>query len=317
MSRPKNFAVTGVAGFVAPRHLNAIRDTGNRVVAAFDPHDAVGILDRYSFDIRFFTEFERFERHLEKLRRTADEARVDYLSICSPNYLHDAHIRLALRVGAHAVCEKPTVVNPWNLDALEEIEAETGLTVSTVLQLRMHPKFVELRRRLLAEQAGTEHEICLTYVTPRGRWYDVSWKGAVDRSGGLVSNIGVHLFDLLLWLFGPVEECEVHLSEPSRVAGFLRLARARVRWFLSKRPEDLALCGSAPGATSSRSMTIDGDQLDFDDGFADLHTRVYEEVLAGRGFRIKDARPSIVLTRRIRDTTLSGGGDRRHPFLTR
>jgi UDP-N-acetyl-2-amino-2-deoxyglucuronate dehydrogenase len=313
----KNFGITGVAGFVAPRHLDAIRDTGNRLVAAFDPHDAVGILDRYSFDIRFFTEFERFDRHLEKLRRESEEARVHYLSICSPNYLHDAHIRLALRVGAHVICEKPTVVNPWNLDALEELEGETGLTVNTILQLRLHPKFMELRDKLAAESGTKQHEVSLTYVTARGRWYDVSWKGAVERSGGLASNIGIHLFDLLIWLFGPVVECEVHAAEPSHISGWLHLERARVRWFLSKRPEDLQGCGPLKNPTTYRSINIDGEEVEFSDNFGNLHTRVYEETLAGRGFRIKDVRPSIVLTRRIRDTAVTSGGDRRHPFLNR
>ena len=312
-----NFAVAGVAGFVAPRHLDAIRDTGNRIVAAFDPHDAVGVLDRYSFDIRFFTEYERFDRHLEKLRREDEAARVHYVSICSPNYLHDAHIRLALRVGANVICEKPTVVNPWNLDAIEELEAETGLTVNTVLQLRMHPRFTGLREQLLAESATTSHDVCLTYVTPRGRWYDVSWKGATERSGGLATNIGIHLFDLLIWLFGPVVDCHVHLSESSRVAGFLQLERARVRWFLSKSPDDLRLCPGVDRAATYRSIQMDGQEIEFSGGFSDLHTRVYEEALAGRGFRIPHARPAIVAARRIRDTPLTSGGALRHPFLLR
>jgi UDP-N-acetyl-2-amino-2-deoxyglucuronate dehydrogenase len=313
----KNFAVTGVAGFVAPRHLDAIRDTGHRLVAAFDPHDAVGILDRYSFDIRFFTEFERFDRHLEKLRRGAEDARVHYVSICSPNYLHDAHIRQALRVGADVISEKPTVVNPWNLDALEELEGETGRTVNTVLQLRLHPTFVALKQRLATERGGPEHDVCLTYVTARGPWYDVSWKGRVERSGGLTSNIGIHLFDLLLWLFGPVVESDVHVAESSRVAGFLRLERARVRWFLSTRPDDLGLCAAPATGTTHRSIMLDGEALDFSDGVGGLHTRVYEETLAGRGFRIPDVRPSIVLARRIRDTAVTGGGEHRHPLLSR
>src|SRR4051812_17994255 len=206
----KNFAVTGVAGYIAPRHLKAIVDTGNRLVAAMDPHDAVGILDRYSFDVRFFTEFERFDRHLEKLRRGASSDRVDYVSVCSPNYLHDAHIRLALRVGADAICEKPLVINPWNLDALLDLERETGRRVYTVLQLRLHPSLVALKQQLAAGER--RHTVALTYITSRGRWYDVSWKGLPDRSGGIATNIGIHFFDLLLWLFGPVTASDVHLS---------------------------------------------------------------------------------------------------------
>src|SRR5438445_2323159 len=236
--RARNFALTGAAGYIAPRHLEAIKDTGNRLVAAVDPHDAVGILDRYSFDVRFFTEFERFDRHLEKLRRGPAADRVQYLSICSPNYLHDAHIRLALRIGADAICEKPLVINPWNLDALKELEEETGGRVHTVLQLRLHPQLMALRERLL-KQTDTIHDVSLTYVTSRGRWYDVSWKGSDERSGGLVTNIGIHFFDLLLWLFGPPEACEVHVRAPHRVGGFLELERASVRWFLSTDSRDL------------------------------------------------------------------------------
>lgn len=311
----KNFALTGVAGYVAPRHLNAIKDTGNRLVAAVDPHDAVGILDRYSFDVRFFTEIERFDRHLEKLRRGPDADRVDYVSICSPNYLHDAHIRLALRVGAHAICEKPLVINPWNLDALLELERETGRTVNTVLQLRLHPHLIALRERMLLEAPSRQHDVSLTYVTARGRWYDTSWKGSDERAGGIVTNIGIHLFDLLLWLFGPLVACEVHLREPRRTAGFLELARARVRWFLSTDAADLPFA-PAPGANATfRSITVDGNDVEFSEGFSDLHTRVYEEVLAGRGFGIDEGRPAIELSYRIRTTPVQAVPSHLHPAL--
>src|SRR4051812_27143867 len=205
--------MTGVGGFVAPRHLKAIKDTGNRLIAASDPHDAVGVLDKYSFDVRFFTEIGRFDRHLEKLKRGPEAERVNYVSICSPNYLHDAHIRMALRTGAHAICEKPLVINPWNLDALEAIERETGCRVYTVLQLRVHPQLVALRERLLKESSPSVHDVCLTYVTTRGQWYNVSWKGSEERSGGIIVNIGIHFFDLLIWLFGPVQQNRVHLRE--------------------------------------------------------------------------------------------------------
>ena len=237
-------------------------DTGNRLVAAFDPHDAVGILDRYSFDVRFFTEFERFDRHLEKLRRGPAGSRVDYVSICSPNYLHDAHIRLALRVGARVICEKPLVINPWNLDALEELEAESGGRVSSVLQLRLHPSLLALKARLDATaQSGVRHDVCLTYITTRGRWYDVSWKGSLERSGGIVTNIGIHFFDLLLWLFGPAQELDVHHSEPARIGGSLQLERASVRWFLSTSAADLPFVPEPGGRTTYRSITVDGEDL--------------------------------------------------------
>jgi UDP-N-acetyl-2-amino-2-deoxyglucuronate dehydrogenase len=308
----RNFALTGAAGYVAPRHLQAIVDTGNRLIAAVDPHDAVGILDRYSFDVRFFTEIERFDRHVEKLRRGPEEGRVHYVSICSPNYLHDAHIRLALRMGAHVICEKPLVINPWNLDALSELEQETGCRVSTVLQLRVHPQLIALRDRLRAEP-DRRHEVCLTYVTARGGWYHVSWKGRDDRSGGIVTNIGIHFFDLLLWLFGPLQSSEVHVREVQRAAGVLALARADVRWFLSTDRADLPF-PLRPGVnTTFRSITVDGQDVEFSDGFGDLHTRVYEEVLAGRGFGIADARPSVELTSQIRRAPVRPAGREAHP----
>jgi UDP-N-acetyl-2-amino-2-deoxyglucuronate dehydrogenase len=314
-STPRNFALTGAAGFVAPRHLKAIKDTGNRLVAAVDPHDVVGVLDRFFFDVRFFTEFERFDRHLEKLRRGPEADRVQWLTVCSPNYLHDAHIRLALRVGADVICEKPLVINPWNLDALQELEAETGRRVHTVLQLRLHPQLVALRDRLRAEPAGKAHDVCLTYTTARGRWYDVSWKGSDERSGGIVTNIGIHLFDLLLWLFGPAGRCEVHVREAHRIAGFLELARARVRWFLSTDAADLPFAPDPGVKTTFRSITVDGREIEFSDGFTDLHTRVYEEVLAGKGFGIDDSRPAIELSHRIRTTAAAAVPERLHPAL--
>jgi len=312
---PKNFALTGVAGFVAPRHLKAIKDTGNRLVAAVDPHDAVGVLDRYAFDVRFFTEFERFDRHLEKLRRGPEAGRVHYVSICSPNHLHDAHIRLALRVGAHAICEKPLVINPWNLDALQELEQETGGRVHTILQLRLHPQLIALRDQLRAEPPARRHDVSLTYITARGPWYDVSWKGSDERSGGIVTNIGIHFFDLLLWLFGPAEACEVHVREPHRVGGFLELERASVRWFLSTDSSDLPFSPEPGARTTLRSITVDGSEVEFSDGFTGLHTRVYEQTLAGCGFGIADSRPSIALSHRIRTTPTAPVAGHLHPAL--
>jgi UDP-N-acetyl-2-amino-2-deoxyglucuronate dehydrogenase len=281
-----------------------------------DPHDAVGVLDRYSFDVRFFTEFERFDRHLEKLRRGPAEHRVDYVSICSPNYLHDAHIRQALRVGADVICEKPLVINPWNLDALEELESETGHRVNTVLQLRLHPDLVALKQRLDAERATTRHTVCLTYVTTRGQWYDVSWKGSDERSGGIVTNIGIHFFDLLMWLFGPVESAAVHLRDSRRMAGAIELARARVVWFLSADPGDLPFPVEAGKRATFRSITVDGTEVEFSDGFTNLHTRVYEEVLAGRGFGVAEARPSVELCAEIRRAPVVTSSER-HPMLSK
>jgi UDP-N-acetyl-2-amino-2-deoxyglucuronate dehydrogenase len=311
----KNFAITGVAGYVAPRHLKAITDTGNRVVAAADPHDAVGILDRYSFDVRYFTEFERFDRHLEKLRRGPAADHVHFVSICSPNYLHDAHIRLALRIGADAICEKPLVINPWNLDALEELQNETGRRVHTVLQLRLHPALMALRDKL--DLSGECHDVELTYVTARGRWYDVSWKGSIERSGGVATNIGIHFFDLLLWLFGPVLKSEVHLNQPQRMAGCFELQRARVRWYLSTDASDLPFAPEPGKRTTFRSIVVDGREVEFTDGFADLHTRVYEHVLNGEGFGIRDARPSIELAHRIRHAAATEPSVTPHPLLAR
>jgi UDP-N-acetyl-2-amino-2-deoxyglucuronate dehydrogenase len=309
----RNFAVIGVGGYIAPRHLQAIRDTGNRLVAAVDPNDSVGVLDRYSFDVKFFTEIERFDRHLEKLRRGPEESRVDYVSVCSPNYLHDSHCRLALRVGADVICEKPLVINPWNFDALQELEEETKHRIHTVLQLRVHPELIKLRQSL--QQDGGRHDVELTYITSRGPWYQVSWKGQQDKSGGVATNIGVHFFDLLLWLFGSVNGVKVYYSDASRMSGFIELEHARVRWFLSVDSNDLPFPADAGGKTTYRSISVDGREIEFSDGFTDLHTRVYEETLAGRGFGISDARPSIDLTHAIRTALITPKDEWAHPLL--
>ncbi|MDO9300149.1 MAG: Gfo/Idh/MocA family oxidoreductase [Anaerolineales bacterium] len=309
----KNFAVIGVGGYIAPRHLRAIRDTGNRLAAAVDPKDSVGLLDQYSYDVKFFTEIERFDRHLEKLRRGPDENRIHYVTVCSPNYLHDSHIRLALRVGADAICEKPLVINPWNFDALEELEAETKRRVHTILQLRVHPELIALRESL--QNSGGMHDVELTYITSRGPWYQVSWKGHEDKSGGVATNIGVHFFDLLLWLFGATSGIKVYHSDANRMSGFIELEHARVKWFLSVDKNDLPDSVKAGGKTTYRSITVDGKEIEFSEGFTDLHTRVYEETLAGRGFGIKDARPSIELTYAIRTAEISPKDDMAHPLL--
>ena len=307
-----NFALTGLAGYVAPRHLRAIADTGNRLVAAVDPHDSVGVLDQYFPDASFFTEVERFDRHLEKLRRGPEAGRVDWVSVCSPNHLHDAHVRLALRVGAHALCEKPLVLNPWNLDVLEELEGEYGRRVHTVLQLRVHPALVALRERL--RESERRHAVRLTYVTSRGRWYRYSWKGDEQKSGGVATNIGIHFFDLLLWLFGGVERSAVHVAERDRMGGTLALERADVQWFLSIDAADLP--GGLPdGQPTFRSITVDGDEVEFSGGFRDLHTRVYEESLAGRGFGIAEARPSIELVYALRTAPIAAPGADAHPLV--
>lgn len=308
-----NFAIIGTAGYVAPRHLQAIRDTGSRLVAATDPSDSVGILDRYFPEARFFTEIERFDRFLEKLRRRAPGEPVEYVSICSPNYLHDAHARLALRVHASVICEKPLVISPWNLDQLAELEREYGGRISTVLQLRVHPDLLKLQAALQAESPRRRARVVLTYVTPRGPWYHVSWKGRPEKSGGLAMNIGIHFFDLLIWLFGGVEASEVHLSAHDKMAGALRLEWADVSWFLSVDRRDVP-AGAKGGGAAYRSITVDGDEMNFSEGFTDLHTRVYEDVLAGGGFGIEVVRPSIELVHGIRTSPVKAGGEGRHPL---
>lgn len=312
MKNNHNFALIGVGGYIAPRHLKAIKDTGNKLVASLDPNDSVGILDSYFSSAAFFTEFERFDRHAEKLRRQGEDSRIEYVSICSPNYLHDAHIRFALRIGADAICEKPLVLNPWNLNALEELEHETGKRVYTVLQLRLNKVLCDLKQKTASEAPSVKHDVVMTYITPRGKWYDVSWKGQVDKSGGIATNIGIHLFDLLLWLFGPVKKTEVHHLSMHYAGGYLELEKARVKWFLSLDPADLP---KDYNGRSYRSIEIDGQNIDFSEGFTDLHTGIYNEILSGKGLGITDARPSIELTHAIRTSELAGINQRTHPFL--
>ena len=311
----KNFAAIGVGGYIAPRHLQAIQDTGNRLVAATDITDSVGILDRYTQDVRFFTEIERFDRHLEKLRRGPEEERVHYVSIMTPNYLHDAHCRLALRVGANAICEKPLVINPWNLDQLALIEEEYQGSINTILQLRVHPSLIALKEKIDQDQSGKQYEVLLTYVTSRGPWYHTSWKGYPEKSGGVATNIGIHFFDMLQWLFGKPGMVKQHRSEPTSMSGFVEFERAQVRWFLSVDEKDLPV-PIAPGKPKTyRSITVDGEEIEFSGGFTDLHTCVYEQTLAGNGFGLNDARPSIELTYRIRNTPLTPIDALAHPLL--
>jgi UDP-N-acetyl-2-amino-2-deoxyglucuronate dehydrogenase len=295
--------------------MTAVQETGNKLIAAMDPHDSVGIIDRFAPEARFFTEIERFDRHLEKLRRRGEEERTHFVSICSPNYLHDAHVRLALRVRAHAICEKPLVINPWNLDPLRELEDETGCRVYNVLQLRLHQAITTLRSRLEQTPERERAEVELTYVTRRGAWYQTSWKGQLEKSGGVATNIGIHFFDVLMWLFGTVESTRVHLREASKMAGTLELERARVRWFLSIDADDLPETTRRSGGHAYRSMTVNGEEIDFSAGFTELHTRQYEEILAGRGFGIEHARPSIEVVHELRTASLVSPGRDAHPYL--
>lgn len=312
-----NFALVGAAGYIAPRHLAAIHNTNNRLVAALDPNDSVGVLDRYFPDALFFKEPERFDRFLDKRRRLSSEDQIHWVSICSPNYLHDAHIRIALRNGCSVLCEKPLVINPWNLDALSEIEAESGKVVNAVLQLRYHKPLQELKSKLERQVSRTRSDIVLTYVTKRGRWYDVSWKGNEVKSGGVVMNIGVHFFDLCIWLFGEVHENIVLLKSDRRMSGVMELEHARVRWFLSVEGNDLPPGYPQQGKSAYRSITIDGEELEFSDGFTDLHSEVYKQALAGNGFGIKDARPSIQAVYDVRHNEVSKGLASVHPFIVR
>jgi UDP-N-acetyl-2-amino-2-deoxyglucuronate dehydrogenase len=312
-----NFGLIGAAGYIAPKHMQAIRDTGNVLVAAVDRHDCVGRLDGFFPDAHFFTEIERFDRFLEKRRRSGTEDQIHYVSICTPNYLHDAHVRLALRVKAHAICEKPLVISPWNLDALEELEEEHGCRVYNVLQLRLIPSLLKLKQEIQEQTSRERAEVCLCYITRRGRWYDVSWKGAPEKSGGVAMNIGIHFFDLLLWLFGNVEHSDVHLNESRKMAGMLQLERARIRWFLSTNADDLPDHVRQQGGYAYRSMTYDGQEIEFSAGFQDLHTRVYEQILSGHGAGIRDARPAIELVHAISHADVQLNLHDAHPLVRR
>jgi UDP-N-acetyl-2-amino-2-deoxyglucuronate dehydrogenase len=295
----KNFALIGAAGYIAPRHMKAIKETGNNLVAALDKHDNVGILDSYFPNAHFFTEFERFDRHLDKLRR--QNRGIDYLSICSPNYLHDSHIRFALRSGAHAICEKPLVLNPWNVDSLEEIEKESGKKVYTILQLRLHPAIIALRQRISKSPKDKIYDLDLRYITSRGNWYHSSWKGEIAKSGGIATNIGVHFFDMLLWIFGAMKDIHVTSHDEDHAEGSLVLERANVKWFLSINKEHLPPAVKEKNKTTYRSLTIEGEEVEFSEGFTDLHTASYQDILDGKGFSLQDAKPSIELIYAIRE----------------
>lgn len=295
----KNFALIGAGGYIAPRHMKAIKDTGNNLLAALDKHDSVGILDSYFPDTDFFTEFERFDRHLEKLKRQG--IKTDYVSVCSPNYLHDAHIRFGLRIGADVICEKPIVLNPWNIDALLEIEKETGKNIYTILQLRLHPAIIALKEKIAAAPSDKKYNINLQYITSRGHWYHTSWKGEVSKSGGIATNIGVHFFDMLMWIFGAVKENNVMQHAAETASGNLVLEKATVNWMLSIDANTLPAEAKAAGKRTFRKLTIDDEAFEFSDGFTELHTKSYEEIIAGRGFAMSETKAAIQLVHEIRN----------------
>jgi UDP-N-acetyl-2-amino-2-deoxyglucuronate dehydrogenase len=309
----KNFALIGAAGYIAPRHMKAIKETGNKLVAAYDPYDGVGIIDSFSPDTKFFVEFERFDRYLEKLKYDKGIS-IDYMSITSPNYLHDAHIRVALRRGANAICEKPLVLNPWNIDGLEHVASDTGKKIYTVLQLRLHPVIIALREKISQAPQDKIYDVDLTYITSRGNWYYTSWKGDISKSGGIATNIGIHFFDMLTWIFGNVKENIVNLHTHDRASGILVLEKARVRWFLSINSETLPPEVKERGKTTFRSITVEGEEIEFSEGFTDLHTRSYEEILKGNGFEIGEARRSIGIVYDIRNQVPTGLKGEYHPF---
>ena len=315
MTSPKKFALIGAAGYIAPRHMKAIKDTGNDLVAALDKCDSVGVIDSYFPDADYFTEFERFDRHIDKVRRNKNS--IDYVSICSPNYLHDSHIRFGLRGGADVICEKPLVLNPWNIDAIKVIEDETGKKLNNILQLRLHPSIVALKEKVAAElkkNPNKVYDIDLTYLTSRGKWYFVSWKGDISKSGGIASNIGVHFYDMLTWIFGSVKKNISHLAKEDTAAGVLELAHANVRWFLSVNydyiPDDIKV----KGQRTYRSITVDGEEIEFSGGFTDLHTLSYQEILKGNGFGLEEARNSIEIVHDIRNAAILRLKGEYHPF---
>ena len=309
----KNFALIGVAGYIAPRHLKAIKDTNNNLIAALDKFDSVGIMDSYFPNADFFVEFERFDRHIEKIKRQQN-VHLDYVSICTPNYLHDSHIRMALRRGADAICEKPLVLNPWNVDALTAIEKESGQNIYTILQLRLHPSIIALKKKIEKGLKNKIYDVDLTYITSRGNWYDISWKGDESKSGGVATNIGVHFYDMLSWVFGDVKTNIVHLREKDKSAGYLEFEQARVRWFLSIDENNLPKVIKEKNQRTFRNITVDGEALEFSSGFTELHTKSYQNILLGKGFGLQDAKQSIEIVYEIRNKELTNNGEQ-HPML--
>ena len=311
----KNFALIGAGGYIAPRHMKAIKDTNNKLIVAFDINDSVGIIDSYFPAAHFFTEFERFDRHIEKLKYE-NNVLLDYVSICSPNYLHDAHIRFALRSGADAICEKPLVLNPWNVEKLEKIESSTGKKIYNVLQLRLHPSIIDLKQKIKSLNKKEKHEVDLTYITSRGNWYFSSWKGDISKSGGIATNIGIHFFDMLIWVFGKVQKSEVYARESDYTSGFIEFESARVRWFLSINSKFLPKDILIKGQMTYRSILIDGEELEFSDGFMNLHTTLYNEIIDGRGFGLNEIYDAVDLAHQIRNVKIDlNKKDYKHPFL--
>lgn len=309
----KNFALIGAAGYIAPRHLKAIKDTHNNLIAALDKFDSVGVLDSYFPNADFFVEFERFDRHIEKIKRQQN-INLDYVSICTPNYLHDSHIRMALRRGADAICEKPLVLNPWNVDALSAIEKESGRNIYTILQLRLHPSIIALKEKIEQGPKDKIYDVDLTYITSRGNWYGISWKGDQSKSGGIATNIGVHFYDMLSWIFGDVKRNTVHLREQDKSAGYLEFEKARVRWYLSIDEKSLPKQIQEKGQRTYRSITVNGEEIEFSGGFTELHTKSYQEILKGKGFGLLDAKQSIEIVHDIRNFDVEIKGEK-HPFI--
>ncbi|WP_289060252.1 Gfo/Idh/MocA family oxidoreductase [uncultured Zobellia sp.] len=310
----KNFALIGAAGYIAPRHMKAIKATNNNLITAFDKGDSVGVIDSYFPEADFFVEFERFDRHIEKLKYEKNTY-LDYVSICSPNYLHDAHIRFALRSGADAICEKPLVLNPWNVDKLQYVEEKTGKNIYCILQLRVHPSIIALREKVKNAKKDTKFEVDLTHLTSRGHWYQTSWKGDIEKSGGIATNIGVHFYDMLSWIFGDIQENIVHVHENDHAAGYLEFENARVKWFLSINSQYLPKELKDKGQTTYRSITVNGEELEFSGGFTDLHTMVYEDILAGKGYGVGAARTAIEIVHDIRNSKPIGLKGEYHSLL--
>jgi UDP-N-acetyl-2-amino-2-deoxyglucuronate dehydrogenase len=310
----KKFALIGAASYVASKHMKAIKETNSKLTAALDISDSVGIIDSYFPNTRFFTEFERFDRHIDKIRRNSQNDALDFISICSPNYLHDVHTRFAFRSGADAICEKPLVLNPWNLDGLQEIEQETGRKVFNILQLRLHPSLIKIKNQISQENKKSKYEVDLTYITSRGRWYMSSWKGNESKSGGIATNIGVHFFDMLSWLFGDLQQNEAHLYTPQKASGYLEYEKAIVRWFLSIDENDLPEQCKKENQRTYRSITIDEDEIEFSGEFTDLHTQSYQHIINGQGFGIDDVRTAIETVHNIRNNKLKENPSIMHPF---
>ena len=309
------FALIGAAGYIAPRHMKAIKESGNELVAALDPMDSVGIIDSYFPNADFFIEPERFDRHLDKLKRSGNK-KVDYVSICSPNYLHDAHIRMALRSGAHAICEKPLVLNPWNLEGLKELEKESNKRIYNILQLRHHKSIIDLKQKIDSLPKDKVHDIDLTYITSRGKWYHYSWKGNISKSGGVVTNIGIHFFDMLGWIFGNMKSNTLHLLTADKASGLLQLENANIRWYLSIDKNDLPIEATSNDLSTYRSISVDGDDFEFSGGFTDLHTESYKSILKGKGFGLDDARNSIEIAHLIRNQAITTNKSDAHPLLS-